>query len=577
MGEPRTLRLTCPPRLHWVGMSSDTFRNPSRLDLACETFVHDLAALSPLSATEWGFTEYNGDMEDFSPEHHDAVAERTRRMLDEVDALEKAAAGDGDVDFDDVDRVTAAVLRDRLGLRLELHEAGEDIRQLDNIASPVQWIRDTFSLMPTDTTEARADIISRLGHVPRALDGHRASLMLAAEGGHVAARRQVEQVIAQCEDLAGDESSLNGIGIDADQAELVRAREAFGVMATWLRETLLPQAPAADGVGRERYERFSREFVGATVDLDEAYEWGLTRLAEIVAEQEAIAVECFGEGTTVGEAMDRFNADERYRLDGVDALKEWMQTTADQAIADLDGTAFTIPEPVRTIECCIDPAGTGGIFYTPPSSDFTRPGRMWWSVPRGETVFHTWQELTTVFHEGVPGHHLQIGQTLCESDRLNLWRRVACWNSGQGEGWALYAEQLMADLGHHTDPATRMGLLDGQRLRAARVVLDIGVHLGKTTPDGGTWDAEYAASFLRANSAMAGPNLDFELNRYLGWPGQAPSYALGQRLWQQLRDEALDRGMTLPQFHAEALALGSIPMGILRDCVLDGLDGGENR
>jgi len=247
-----------------------------------------------------------------------------------------------------------------------------------------------------------------------------------------------------------------------------------------------------------------------------------------------------------------------------------MQETADRAVADLHGSAFDIPEQVRTIECRIDPAGTGGIFYTPPSDDFTRPGRMWWSVPKAQDTFHTWQELTTVFHEGVPGHHLQIGQTLVERDKLNLWRRVACWNSGHGEGWALYAEQLMAELGYHEDPGTRMGLLDAQRLRAARVVLDIGVHLGKKVPEGtGIWDASYAKSFLRENSAMDEANLRFELNRYLGWPGQAPSYALGQRLWQQTRDEAVAQGQSVRDFHRRALSLGSIPMSILRQQVLD--------
>lgn len=194
---------------------------------------------------------------------------------------------------------------------------------------------------------------------------------------------------------------------------------------------------------------------------------------------------------------------------------------------------------------------------------------MWWSVPAGQNTFHTWQELTTVFHESVPGHHLQCGQAVCERENLNLWRRIACWNSGHGEGWALYAEQLMADLGYHDDLGTRMGILDAQRLRAARVVLDIGVHLGKRTPEGSSvWDASYAKFFLRENSAMDERNLAFELDRYLGWPGQAPSYALGQRLWQQLRDRALDQGQTLKQFHTRALSYGSIPMSILGTQVL---------
>ncbi|MDN6566872.1 MAG: DUF885 domain-containing protein, partial [Actinomyces sp.] len=217
----------------------------------------------------------------------------------------------------------------------------------------------------------------------------------------------------------------------------------------------------------------------------------------------------------------------------------------------------------------------GGIYYTGPSQDFSRPGRMWWAVPEGEDTFHTWQERTTVFHEGVPGHHLQISQAIAEADTLNLYRRLASWNSGHGEGWALYAEGLMAELGYQDEPANRMGLLDSMRLRAARVALDIGVHLGKERPGGGgVWDRDFAWAFLKENVAMADGFLDFELNRYLGWPGQAPSYKVGQRLWDQLRAEYLSwaprhgEEATAKAFHSKALRLGSLPMATLREAVL---------
>ncbi|HKM24299.1 MAG TPA: DUF885 domain-containing protein, partial [Corynebacterium sp.] len=424
-------------------------------------------------------------------------------------------------------------------------------------------------LMPTDTPEQIDALRSRLSKVPAALAGYRESLAEAASHGHVAPVRQVDEVYSQCQDLVESPSLLEEIGLPKDAPEVETAKQAFADMADWLSEQLATHAPKEDAVGRERYQRFSHLFVGDSVDLDEAYTWGLERLREIDAEQQAIARKLY-DTDDVRLAYRRLNDEPRYTLTGTDALLEWMQETADSAVASLHGTAFDIPEPVRTIEARIDPAGTGGIFYTPPSDDFARPGRMWWSVPAGQERFHTWQELTTVFHEGVPGHHLQIGQTLLERQNLNLWRRVACWNSGHGEGWALYAEQLMEELGHHEDPGTRMGLLDAQRLRAARVVLDIGVHLGKKVPEGtAVWDASYAKAFLRENTAMDEANLRFELNRYLGWPGQAPSYALGQRLWQQTRDDAVAQGMTVPEFHSRALALGSIPMSILREQLLD--------
>ncbi len=551
-------------------MSSDTSRSPSLLDASCEGFVYDLAALSPTDATAWGIPGFDGELQDFSPDYWEAVADRTREMIADVDAFDDGTDdSDDEDDFDEVDHVTAAVLRDRLCLDLDLHHHGENLALLNNIASPVQTIRDTLLIMPTDTPEQIDAVRSRLSKVPAALAGYRESLAEAAGHGHVAPIRQIDELYSQCQDLVESPSLLDDIGLEKGSAEVETAKKAFEEMGDWLSEQLATHAPKEDAVGRERYQRFSHLFVGDTVDLDEAYTWGLERLHEIDAEQQAIARQLY-DTDDVRQAFRRLNDEPDYTLHGTDALLEWMQKTADRAVDALHGTAFDIPEPVQTIECCIDPAGTGGIFYTPPSDDFSRPGRMWWSVPKAQDTFHTWQELTTVFHEGVPGHHLQIGQTLVERQNLNLWRRVACWNSGHGEGWALYAEQLMEELGHHEDPATRMGLLDAQRLRAARVVLDIGVHLGKKVPEGTmTWDATYAKAFLRENTAMDEANLRFELNRYLGWPGQAPSYALGQRLWQQTRDDAVAQGMTVPEFHSKALSLGSIPMSILREQLLD--------
>jgi uncharacterized protein (DUF885 family) len=202
---------------------------------------------------------------------------------------------------------------------------------------------------------------------------------------------------------------------------------------------------------------------------------------------------------------------------------------------------------------------------------------MWWSVPPGVTEFNTWREKTTVYHEGVPGHHLQVGWAVYARADLNRWRRLACWISGHGEGWALYAERLMADLGFLDDPGDRLGMLDGQRMRAARVVVDLGVHLGLPAPQewgGGTWDADKAWRFLTANVNMPEAFLRFELNRYLGWPGQAPSYKIGQRLWEQVRDELADaaaaRGeeLDLREFHARALGLGGVGLDALRGALL---------
>lgn len=551
--------------------TSSPLREPSLLDATCENFVYDMAELMPTLGTEIGLEGSDGELQDFSPEFWETVADRMRDVIQDVEALNDCTdESDDEDDFDDVDRLTATILHDRMSLELELHHRGEFLRRLNNIDSPVQTIRDSFELMPKVTAEDLDNIASRMSKVRAALRGYAESLAEAAASGHVASHRQIDSVVNQCEALADDDSQLEHLGLAADSKVVEEAKEAFAEFADWLSTELSPQATHEDGVGRDRYEVFSEFFLGRSIDLDEAYSWAKDELAATVSEQVELAHQLYGSDTNVLGAYRKLNEDPRYQLRGADALMEWMNSVNEQVLAEIDGKDLTVPDDLHKVECAVDRAGSGGIFYTAPSDDMLRPGIMWWSVPEGQEVFHTWQELTTVFHEGIPGHHLQIGTALTQRHDLNLWRRSMCWNAGHGEGWALYAEHLMGEHGYFEDPGFRMGLLDSRRLRLARVMVDIGVHLRKAVPDGtGVWDAQYAKAFLRDNSAMMEANLSFELDRYMGWPGQAPSYAIGYRDWLTLRDKALAQGMSLKRFHDKALRLGSMPMDMLAAEVLN--------
>jgi len=565
--------------------AADAARTPTPIDALADAHAATVCRLDPFAATVAGVRGHDHEVPDWSPAGTAARAAAVRETLAALDALEPV---------DDVDRVTAAAMRERLGLELELFEAGELLAPLNNIASPAQDLRDVFDLMPTATPEDWETIALRLLAAPAALDGYVESLREALRTGPLPARHQVGLVAAQAREQADARTSfftsfVEGEAVDAaldgsavcaavrrdllEGAAAVRA--AYGRLADVLEHEVAPHAPEADGVGEERYALWSRYFLGARVDLRETYAWGLEELAHIVAEQEAVAAEIGGPGTSVERAIELLDADPTYTLEGTEALRRWMQETSDVAIAALDGTHFDIAEPLRTLECRIAPTQTGGIYYTGPSADFTRPGAMWWSVPASVTTFSTWRERTTVYHEGVPGHHLQVGGAVALP--LNDWRRLLCWTSGFGEGWALYAERLMADLGFVSSPGDRLGMLDAQRMRAARVVVDIGVHLGLPCPaewGGGTWDAAKAWELLRANVSMDEDSLRFELDRYLGWPGQAPSYKVGQRIFEQLRDAAAaaaaarGEAFDVRAFHARVLSAGAVGLDTLRDVVL---------
>lgn len=557
-------------------------RQPTEIDRIAEAWVDTLVDLDPSWAVWLGRPAPRPGYADYSPAGQ-------ARYIDAVrDVLARLGAADP---VDDVDRVTKDDLSSSLRLDLEYDAQRLQLRDLNVIASPAQAVREIFDLMPTETVADWQAVADRLAAVGEALHGYTITLVHGIDEGIVPARRQVEAVAEQCArhtapdgffaTFAADPAVTSGDPVsealrDELSANAAAASAAYLHFREFLVEQLLPAATEHDGVGREAYALHSRRFLGATVDLDETYEWGLAEVARMTAEQTAVA-ESIEAGASVERAIEILDQDPGRSIQGTAALQAWMQEVSDEAVAELGRTHFDIPEAIRTLECRIAPTQDGGVYYTAPSDDFTRPGRMWWSVPVGKTSFTTWRERTTVYHEGVPGHHLQLGQAVYNRATLNTYRRSIAGTSGHAEGWALYAERLMDELGYLSDPADRLGMLDGQRMRAARVVIDLGVHLGKefpgcaSFPAGGVWDHERALAYLGDNAHEDEATRRFEIDRYLGWPGQAPSYKIGQRVWEELRAELAGRAgssFEVKRFHSDALALGGVGLDTLRRALL---------
>ncbi len=558
-------------------MTSEPERTPTAIDQIAEDWVTTLAELDPAVATWIGIPGKLDEYEDLSPAGHAKVIAAAKEVLAKLATAEIV---------DDVDWVTKTDLGNELTLQLESDEVGLWMRDVNVIASPAQGIRDILDLMPTDSEKDWADIAGRLGNLPGAVDGYIETLRLGISKGITPAKRQVREVIEQAKKHGAGDGFFHNFTGSATLAESKEVPEslrtdlakgavvsaaAYDKLAAFLEDELLPAGQDEDGVGREIYALNSRQFLGAKIDLDETYEWGIEELARMVAEQESIAHE-IKPGASVAEAIEVLDADPARKLNGTKALQEWMQQLSDRAVAELSASHFDIPDPLKRLECLIAPTQEGGIYYTSPSDDFSRAGRMWWSVPEGVTEFNTWRETTTVYHEGVPGHHLQLGQAVYNRAKLNTYRRQLAGTSGHAEGWALYAERLMQDLGYLDDPGDRLGMLDGQRMRAARVVLDIGVHLGKPKLDGtGKWDWDYALDFMSKNVNMNEQFVRFEVNRYFGWPGQAPSYKVGQRIWEQIRDEYKARegaDFNIKEFHRKALDIGGVGLDTLKAALL---------
>jgi uncharacterized protein (DUF885 family) len=550
-----------------------------RIDDIANRYVEEWAPLNPIGATFVGISGFDDKLTDLSPDGFEAQAELARRALAE---LRPEAPGN------EHERVAKEAMLERVGLELAMHDAGEMIGEINVISSPLHGVRSVFDLMPTGGEQAAATIAARLAAVPTALQQWRQTLLYAADRGHVSARQQILEVAKQCDmwtDEAGDNFfpalaarvKRDGPVPDSLAAELDRgaaaATAAVIELAGFLR-SFAPRGLEKQAAGRERYELASQYFLGTRVDLEETYQWGFEELARLEGEMNTVA-DKIEPGSDVDGAVAALDADPSRNIEGKEAFRDWMQALADEAIAELHGTHFEIPEQVRRIECMLAPTSDGSVYYTGPSEDFSRPGRMWWAVPQGITTFSTWREVTTVYHEGAPGHHLQVAQTQVRAELLNRWQRMLCWCSGHGEGWALYAERLMDELGYLDDPGDRLGMLDGQAFRAARVIVDIGMHLELPVPldnpfgfrPGERWTPEMGWEFMRAHCRVPDENLRFELNRYLGWPGQAPSYKVGERIWLQAREDAKTRkgaAFDLKAFHRDALNLGSLGLDPLQ-------------
>ncbi|MFE4515120.1 DUF885 domain-containing protein [Kitasatospora sp. NPDC056783] len=548
--------------------------------------VRELAELDPLIAVYLGLNPEDDRLPDLSPAGPEAVADLARRTLARLDEAEKAGAAE-----DEAERRCARLLRERLTAELLVHEAGESFRSLRNLGSPVHELRESFTLMGTDT-EAEWQVIGRrLAKVPVAFEQYRGTLAEGIERGLPVGPRQVSTVLGQFAEWLGEDAPADerrtgwfeqfvqgapeGLRPELSK-QAVAAAGALAELRDWLRDVYGPAAAdAPDTVGRERYVRWVRYWTGADLDLDEAYTWAWSEFHDLLAQMETEAERVRpGEGRLA--AMKWLETDGP-AIEGAEAAREYLQGLMDQAIRDLQGTHFDLAEPVTRVESRIAPAGSAAApYYTAPSLDFSRPGRTWLPLV-GRDSFPVWDLVSTWYHEGVPGHHLQLAQWNYVADRLSTYQASLGGVSANMEGWALYAERLMDELGYLTDPGHRLGYLNAQMMRALRVIVDIGMHVGLDFPadspykPGEPVSPEHAREFFGLYCGLGDDFLDSELVRYLGLPGQAIGYKLGERAWLRGRaaakaaHEARGEEFDLKAWHMAALSLGSLGLDDLVD------------
>ena len=550
---------------------------PNIFEISTE-YIDELVSLQPMAATYLGIRGYNDQWNDFSPAGIEATRAFCARYLARISALGRSQ--------ERWELHGRRVLRQDIEQSLAKIDGGEPYRDINNIFSPVQNLRDVFDMMPQATDADWLDVVARLNTLEAPIQGYIETLNVGRGRGLVSARRQVEACIDQCATHVGLDSYFNTlvntarecgstpetVALLAEAAEAAKA--SYANLGTYLQDEYLPDAGEADGVGPDRYKTASYSFLLTHLDFEETYRWGWDEVISLRIRMVEVAKR-IDPDLSFEEVVELLETDARFLAQSPEEFLEIMKATQAEALEKLSGTHFDVPSEIEHVDVKLAPPGGAlGAYYTSPSEDFSRAGCVWYSQP-GKTVFPLSDEISTAYHEGFPGHHLQVGMQVCLGESLTRAHRLAIWYSGYGEGWALYAEQFMFEEGFMDAPHHEFGMLMGQIMRACRVVIDIGMHLGFGIPQdapvhpGEAWTFETAVELAETYALLAPEYAVSEVTRYLGWPGQAISYKIGQKAILDIREEARDRDwFTLKEFHARIVGSGPVGLDYLREIIL---------
>ncbi len=525
-----------------------------------DLYIDQAAALSPMDCTYLGNGLHQDKLDDFSIAGAGVSANLTRETLKKLATMQP---------IDEIDRIAKTVMTERLESGLALHDSQESFVLWNVLASPPSNIRSIFELMPKKSELDFDNIAKRLAAVDVAHKQWLETIFSVAKNGKTTAQRQVKGVIDQLESYANGGYVQMCKNFDPDEKypamheAALLAAQSSAATALVLKNDYLPIATPNDAVGADRYAVWSRYFTGAKLDLRATYEWGVADLKAINDRMWVLAEQLKPGAKTLREVADALDHDPKYVIKGGENVIKFLQDFTDAAIKRMDGEFFEIDERIKICEARLAPEGSASApYYNGPSEDLSRPGSTW--IPMlGKEEVSSWHLVSTWYHEAVPGHHLQVATVTIEKERLSRFQRTAAWISGYGEGWALYAERFMNELGAFDEPGIEMGYLSAQALRAARIVVDIGMHLGYTDSEGNVWNAESSRKLLNEQALLDAAHSRSETDRYLGWPGQAISYKVGERVWMQAREDARTRlgsAFNMKKFHSYALKIG--PMGL---------------
>jgi uncharacterized protein (DUF885 family) len=544
-------------------------RAASPVNQLADRFWEAILELNPTTATMYGDERYGDRLEDPGPEGR----ARNRELMTRTAAAVVATAVDG---VPTEDRITLDMLKVVADLQIE--EDDESLYQLqavDQMGGPQQLLPRLTQFQPADSPARLEAFIARLHAYPAYMAANAQNLRDGLASGLTAPRIVAERTIAQIERMlevpieSAIVPSMVKVAVEADRErirEIVRdvVYPADAAFLDALRGDYLAATREQPGLwsapnGEQLYRTAIRSWTTLDLDPETVHRTGLDELEGIEEERRAIARGAGFADDTVGY---------RLHLDGDPANQpRTKEALVDRATDDIGRAMAAAPRWFGVLPkapCDVRPVeeykerDAPFAYYYPPAPDGSRPGIYYangYDLPSRKYS----KLASTTFHEAVPGHHFQISLEM-ENPHLVTFRRLGARMVGSAyvEGWGLYSERLADEMGLYRDEAERFGMLDAQAWRAARLVVDTGLHALR-------WPRQRSIDFLK-RAGLSETDAVIETDRYICWPGQALTYKIGQREIQRLRAELAARdgsAFDLRAFHDAVLGHGSLPLATL--------------
>lgn len=574
MEKQRTLAalIVCAAVLSWTGVpdaraaASVESRLAQQNALFDEQYESDLKA-NPELATAYGDYRYNDRLNDYSLAGEASAHQRDEEFLARLKAIPVAG-------FAEHDALSHQVMQQKLEQRIADYEFKEYEMPVNQMSGPHVHLADLPLAMPFDTVKQYEDYIARLHQIPRVFTQTEEVLRAGKNDGLMPVRFLLEKVPGQCEGVIAADPFLlptkkfpNSISPE-DQRRLTReiteavVKEVLPAYLSFSQFIATDYAPAGRTTlsvtslpgGAKRYQ--NNIHARTTLDLspEQIHQIGLHEIERIEGEMLAVAHRAgFADLAAFRESIKK---DPRYRPTSAPQIVDDYRKYLAQMQPKLPELFGFIPGAPVTVEPMPDFEPGNATHYQTGTPDGKRPGRIVVAVanfPQRSLV----DDEATAYHEGIPGHHMQlsVAQTLQD---LPKFRRHG-GNSGYVEGWALYSEQLGKEVGFYQDPVSDYGRLSSELFRAVRLVVDTGIHAKG-------WSRDQVVDFFRQSGAVDEPTLQAETDRYIAWPGQALAYKLGQLKFRELRERArkeLGSRFDIRQFHDEMLNGGVLPLSLL--------------